>query len=81
MSSHASHMTTEGIYGQMPALQLTNGDEHQPLNMDTTRLNYQDEPLPLPFVLGTAGQSIFLAHEPSPTSQVSLELRKSTLEG
>ena len=36
MSSCAGHMTTETVYGQTLVLQLGNGDEHHPLESDTT---------------------------------------------
>ena len=41
MSSHAGHVTTETVYGQTLALQLGDGDEHHPLELDTTGLNVQ----------------------------------------
>ena len=39
MSSPAGHVTTETVFGQTLALQLGNGDEHPPLESDTTGLN------------------------------------------
>ena len=36
MSSRADHMTTENVYRQLLALWLGNGDEHCPLESDTT---------------------------------------------
>ena len=39
MSSHAGHVTTETVYGQKLALWLGDGDEHHPLESNTTELN------------------------------------------
>ena len=39
MSSRTGHMTTETVYGQTLALQLGDGDEHLPLELDMTGLN------------------------------------------
>ena len=39
MSSRAGHVTTETVYGQTLALQLGDGDEHRPLESDTTGLS------------------------------------------
>ena len=39
MSSHAGHVTMEIVYRQMLALWLGNGNEHHPLESDTTGLN------------------------------------------
>ena len=36
---YAGHITTETVFGQMLALWLGNGDEHHPLESDTTGLN------------------------------------------
>ena len=42
MSSRAGHVTTETVFGPMLALRLGNGDEHHPLESDTTRLNVKE---------------------------------------
>ena len=39
MSSHAGHVTTETVFGQMLALRLGDGDEHCAIESDTTGLN------------------------------------------
>ena len=39
MSSCTGHITTETVFGQTLALWLGNGDEHHPLELDTTGLN------------------------------------------
>ena len=39
MSSHSGHVTTETVFGQTLALRLGNGNEHHPLESDTTGLN------------------------------------------
>ena len=39
MSSRADHVTMETVFGQTLALWLGDGDEHRPLESDTTGLN------------------------------------------
>ena len=39
MSSCTGHVITKNIYGQTLALQLGNGDEQRPLELETTGLN------------------------------------------
>ena len=39
MSSCAGHVTIETVFGQTLALRLGNGDDHYPLESDTTGLN------------------------------------------
>ena len=42
MSSRTGHVTTETVYGQTLDLWLGNGDEHRPLESDTTGLNVKE---------------------------------------